>query len=207
MRGLLDRLQQTLEALYRVDGPARVADFFLPQDHYRALAGQTVLRREALLVSSDGEFADIGLYIQDDVLARASRFVRDVTHDGIDAFCVAVEGVSHFLYLTFCGGRLGRPVSRIEMELQAEVDKYVLLKTLLGANDLIDRLYQQVHIDERLPREEMERYRVANTQARRYARWVERAFVRGQGGVALQDARALYRKTLASKLEHIARAA
>src|SRR6202030_239021 len=46
-------------------------------------------------------------------------------------YCTALEGVSHFVYSTW---RLGRdlPVSLLELETQAEVDKYAVTVFLLA---------------------------------------------------------------------------
>jgi hypothetical protein len=73
--------------------------------------------------------------------------------------------------------------------------------------ELVSRLFDRIQFDAHLSPEEHDRYRVANDRGRRYARWVEQRFSRGDGHRALDDARALYRKPLAAKLDHIARAA
>ena len=52
-----------------------------------------------------------------------------------------------------------------------------------------------------------ERYQVANREARRYARWVDRAMAAGKAESVLSDVRRLYRMPMPRKLEHIARAA
>ena len=214
MSELHSRLQQVLEVIYRVDGPARVADFCMGQDHIDALFGANASRyqREALLIDpsrvEDEDEVGLGLYVDDQIVAEAEQFAQTARHpSGIDSFCVAVEGVSHFLYLTYCGAALERPVSKIELELQAEVDKYVLLRILFDVPALVDRLFYRIRIDHGLSHAEQERYVVANQNAARYARWIERAFARGDGAHALADARRLYRKPLTCKLEHIARAA
>ena len=46
-------------------------------------------------------------------------------HDGnVADYWTALEGVSHFLYLAWNAGH-DKPVSLLELEMQAEVDKYV----------------------------------------------------------------------------------
>jgi hypothetical protein len=121
---------------------------------------------------------------------------------------VAAEGVSHFVYVTFCGTE-ERPVSQIELELQAEVDKYLVLRLLspIPGPHLIERLFDRIALSDRLNEDERERYRIANNAGRRYARWLNRELAQGRGEQAVSDARRLYRKPLAAKLEHIARAA
>jgi hypothetical protein len=215
-RPLVDRLQAALEGLYRLEGPVRAGDFAIgPELVDRFVgAGASGSKREALVVASDGRSADIGLYVQPSLLlgaehfvARAERAVRHWIDEGLDAFCVALEGVSHFLYFTFCGHRLERPVSQLELELQAEVDKFLTLRLVFGLPDLVERLYGQVRFDAGLDEEETARYRTANRHAARYARWLDRQIGRGRADAAILDARALYRAPLPVKLERIARAA
>ncbi len=56
---------------------------------------------------------------------------RALTEDNLADYCTALEGVSHFVYSTW---RLERdlPVSLLELETQAEVDKYAVTVFLLA---------------------------------------------------------------------------
>ncbi len=209
MRSLLSRLQATLEGLYRIDGPPEVDQFRVGPGEVVELFGEKPAR-EALLVAHDGEHTDVGLYVDDTIAESAARFLD---HDGVDldAFCAALEGVSHFVYFMYCGLAQARPVSLVELELQAEVDKYLLLRLYCSRLEVVEaleqRLFVQFRLDEELTPEAAARYRLANGEARRYARWLGRRIGEGATVRALEDARALYRKPLADKLEHIARAA
>ncbi len=201
-------LQGLIETLYRLDGSLSVADYHIDGSTLDVLlgAGATSAHRELLVVHHDGEYTDLALYIADEVLVRARTFLED--RGDLDAFCAATEGVSHFVYFTFCGERLDRPVSQIELELQAEIDKFLVVRLFAPVGeDLIPRLFEQIRLADRLTPSEQERYVVANRAGRRYARWLDRQIVRGRAAFAIEDARALYRKPLSAKLDHIARAA
>jgi hypothetical protein len=206
-------LQRALGEIYRIELTASVQDFRINGEILEAVlgAGAMGVHRETLVVLDQGEHADVALYIADEVVDRARTFVAGLAGplEHLDEFCVATEGVSHFVYLLFCGEQQDRPVSQIELELQAEIDKFVVLRALspLAGHHLLERLYDRFHLAERLSAEERERYRVANQHGRRYARWLDREFTRGRGAAALADARRLYRKPLSAKLEHIDRAA
>lgn len=206
---LEQHLQKIIETMYRIEGTLSVADFRVGGTFLEILFGNgaTVSKRESLIVRHDGEYTDVALYIDDEIRARAHAFLEDRGVD-IDAFCAATEGVSHFVYFTFCGEQLDRPVSQIELELQAEIDKFLVLR-LFGPeeNDLVSRLFEQIRLADHLSPDEQERYLVANRVGRRYARWLDRQIARGRAHDAIQDARHLYRKPLAAKLDHIARAA
>jgi hypothetical protein len=103
----------------------------------------------------------------------------------LPAFLYALEGVSHFVYAAVCA-QGARAVSALELELQAEVDKYV---TCLLAGDAAPgrsaawraRLYEQHSYEPDLDADERDRYRVANDNARALRR-VARAAVRGAAG-------------------------
>ena len=76
----------------------------------------------------------MALYIDAAVLERLAR--RDpfdaLTHENLADYLTAAEGVSHFVYVAWNTGH-DKPVTLLELELQAEVDKYVLGAWLLRA--------------------------------------------------------------------------
>ena len=127
----------------------------------------------------------------------------------LDAVCVTTEGVSHFVYFVFAGARQHRPVSQVELELQAEIDKFLVLRVLCGlrGEGLLAQLYTHFELPEDHTPEQVERYRFANQAAQRYARWLDRVIEQGGTPEALEDARRLYRMPLAAKLERIERRA
>ena len=207
MSDLVSRLQQTLEFFYRVEGPVSAEDFCIRKDQLDALFGRpsSPHPREALyLTAGEGETTDIGLFIDPKEIQKAEGFVLAPEGDKLDAFCVALEGVSHFLYLTYCQVALERPVSQIELELQAEIDKYLLLRVLFGFKDSVSRLFKNFSWHESVKQDAKERYRVAHQQARRYAHWMEQKVLDGDIWYVLNDARRFYRKPLSCKLAHIA---
>jgi hypothetical protein len=212
MSALESELQHTIETIYRIDRTASVSDFRIGEELLAAFVGdeQVDKHRETLVVRDEGgEVVDLALYLSEEVVERAKVFAAASGERHLDEFCVATEGVSHFVYVTFCGDKQDRPVSQIELELQAEIDKYLVVRLLypnLG-EELVPRLYDRFTLAERLTHRERERYTVANRAGRRYARWLHRELSRGRGEAALRDARALYRKPLAAKLEQIDRAA
>ena len=103
-------------------------------------------------------------------------------------------------------------MSQLELELQAEVDKYVTcLLVTQPARDaspaaLRGRLFGECTVRAR-PRRRRERdsYRAANDNAQRYAAYLEAAFVVPRRiPEMLDELRRFYRDGLAAKLAHIA---
>lgn len=208
MTRIFTELQRAIEALYRIQSSEEVADFCLDAEHALELLGPDSLRgrREVLLVAQDPEEPAVGLYVSEEVLIHAERFLGVPRPEHMDAFCVALEGVSHFVYLLYAQAQ-DRPVSLFELELQAELDKFLLLRLSHPVPGLLSQLFENFRLADRLEAAEQARYSTANRNARRYALWLERKFARGEGQAAIEDARALYRKPLTHKLDHIARAA
>jgi hypothetical protein len=212
----LGRMQRGLETLYRVDTGARIEDFVVDEALRDAVVAITTGRRprEQLLVCESDGAVDVALFVAPSVLANlaANDPARHLGDHNLGDFLLAVEGVSHFVYALWCA-RSDRAVSQLELELQAEIDKYI---TCLLATDpvpdvsstLRHRLFGDVEYDSDLDDDEHERYRAANDNALRYAGWLEDTFVaRRRIPEMLGELRRFYRLGLAAKLAAIARAA
>ncbi len=98
----------------------------------------------------------------------------------LDTLCQVIEGVSHFVYLAECVRRR-RPTTQLELELQAEVDKFVLLafgplarRDVGTVRKVHASLYERVAFLHEAGSEDGERYRLANDLAARFCarfRW------------------------------------
>jgi hypothetical protein len=203
-------MQRGLEALYRLDTGVEVGDFVIDEAVRDELAPTRRPREQLLVMEDTGEMA-LALFIHPAVLANLQRHdpARLGEHN-LGDFLLAIEGVSHFIYAIHCA-RTDRRVTQLELELQAEVDKYVtcLLQTDPARSEAWrQRLFWECAYDDDLDHEERERYRVANDNAHRYAAYLEDAFVaRRKIPEMLGELRRFYRQGLAGKLATIARAA
>jgi hypothetical protein len=135
-----------------------------------------------------------------------------LTEGNLADYCTALEGVSHFVYSTW---RLDRdsPVSLLELETQAEVDKYAVTVFLLARQQGSDsypaqvhaRLFDRVSFDARLKPDQYERYLTAHRCAANYCRRLERRFVnRGVARIEalVRELRGFYRLRHDAKLRH-----
>jgi hypothetical protein len=162
-RALAMAVQHGLERLYQLDGLAEVDPFVTSAE-----TGE----REVLLVRQVG--GDIEVSLRLPTLGGSEL--------ELDPLCQIIEGVSHFVYLAD-RARSGREATQLEMELQAEVDKYVILAASLGAVDppasarLRARLYDQVRFSHDAETELGERYRMANELASKFVRRLERDYL------------------------------
>jgi len=121
-------MQSLLGSLYDVEVQYDVSDFLVTDRS--ALGGitrdnDTRILDEELLVAESADGAGVALYLDPSLLQRLERAdpLGALTEHNLADYCTALEGVSHFVYTTW---RLDRdaPVSLLELETQAEVDKY-----------------------------------------------------------------------------------
>jgi hypothetical protein len=214
------RTQRGLEALYRVDTQLDVSEFLIDESCRRE-ANPARAPREQLLIRTTGDDAELGLGLFLDPAAMHNLERHDPASrlDGrnFSDFCLVVEGVSHFVYFALRAAA-DRPVSALELELQAEVDKFVCCVLLSAAQRrtgerAADRsspwsrlLYDDVTFADDLDPDEKERYRTANSDARRYAESLSRQYVDcDRLGSMLPEVRQFYRMDLDDKRAHIAR--
>jgi hypothetical protein len=206
-------MQRGLEALYRIDTGLEITDYMIDVAARDFLVPRRRPREQLFALAEDGE-ALLALFI--DPAAIANLEARDPAHrlddTNLGDFLLAIEGVSHFIYAVCCA-RVDRRVSQLELELQAEVDKYVTC-LLVGAPEpaastsLRRRLFGDPEYEPDLDGDEHARYRAANDNAHRYAAWLESTFVaRRRIPEMLDELRRFYREGLAGKLATIARAA
>jgi hypothetical protein len=214
---VLRGLQSLLSRLYDVEPPYDVYDFLITDRGEVAGAPAENDRRvleEALLMAESPDGAGIALYLDPEMLRRleAADPHDALTEDNLADYCTALEGVSHFVYSTW---RLDRdsPVSLLELETQAEVDKYAvtvfLLARQLGGEaypaHVHARLFDRVRFDARLEPEQYERYRTAHRCAANYCRRLESRFVnRGVARIEamVRELRGFYRLRHDAKLRH-----
>ena len=124
-------------------------------------------------------------------------------------FWTALEGVSHFTYYAWNATR-EKSVTLLEMELQAEVDKFIGTALLLQRQGerpprrLHHWLFDLPRFDERLTERELTRYQEANRYAGKYCRKLASALPEGRVDAELmQELRRFYRLPQPAKIAHI----
>ncbi len=205
-------LQKQLQAIYEVAVDHNVDDFLITDAAVAHALDTSINPRdvgEKLLVRESDTDLQLSLYVDRDVLKPLAQDnpLTNLSNDNLTEYCIAVEGVSHFLYLTWNAG-YKRSVTLMELELQAEVDKYVGLSSLLREQNcympdgLHQWLFEKINFDSRLNSEQLERYRCANHYAAKYCRWLEQRYV-CEHPEMFQELRRFYRKNQTDKLRTI----
>jgi len=206
---LLVDVQRRLESLYALEPQAPVSDFLLSQADATAYPGGG----SRTLIAHDGDSVSLGVVLDAGVGARLAESDPRVHLDrrNLDSFCAATEEVSHFVYLMFCA-RTSRTVTQLELELQAEVDKYLCAVFLLSLQNegavsprLKDLLFRHYRIADAVGHERAERYRAASHLAYRYCEYLESRFLKPSRLADLaRESRRFYRLGQREKLEKIA---
>lgn len=197
-------LQSCLEAAYEIHSPWRAADFVVVWQR----RGETERGKEPdeqVLLRQQTSGLEIALCFAPDLLRRLDAESRLEAAD----FTLALEAVSHFLCIAWNAGH-GRQVSLVELELQAEIDKFLgLLYFQPSEDDSPQRLHHWLYaggcIPGDLPGEARERYTTANRLAARY--WLDllRKYPSGLRDEALgRELRRFYRLSREAKLRRAA---
>lgn len=171
---------------YLVTDRSKLAALLGSQPGTHDAAGEQSGSDEQLFVVDEGDHVRVGLFLDQRVIDRLGR------HDPTDRlddtnladYCTALEGVSHFHYLAWSLAR-DRKVSLLELELQADVDKYASALTLLTQQSgggfpgaLHQKLFHRVNYLPQLGEESRRRYEEANRHAARFCRSLEEKFLR-----------------------------
>jgi hypothetical protein len=212
----LASLQSALTEIYDLPETPDVRDFLMTD---RAELGAVSDARESdeqLIVAEEGDTLSMALYLDAALLERLER--RDpragLTQDNLADYLTVAEGVSHFVYVAWNTG-YDKPVTLLELELQAEVDKYVLCAWLLreqGAgrfpHELHRVLFERAHVDPVAAGGRAGLYQTASNYAARFCRRVGAKLARKRNGVTrdlMAELRRFYRWGNVRKLRHIER--
>lgn len=188
---VLQRMQALLEQLYDAPVEHRVDDFLVTdREQLARLVGADAhgAADEQVFVVEEEDDVRVGVFIDEAVLERLQRCDPwlSLEEANLHDYCTALEGVSHFHYLMWSLSRR-RNVSLLELELQAEVDKYASAVALFTRQrdgrfpeGLHARLFHAVSFLPALDELARRRYEEANRHAARYCRALEERFLRAR---------------------------
>ncbi len=210
------RVQESLERIYRIRLDSDIQQYIIDSGTLDALARHLgIPSQPCQVILHEGEQAtEIAVHVDEEILARLedANPLETLSAATLGDFCALAEEVSHFVYLVW-NIRNERSVRRLEIELQAEVDKYVLCALILlgqsrpeGLRGLLARLFHRFRLDERLDVGERERYLRANGLALRYCSFLEARFLRRASTPdLLHEIRYFYRLPQEEKIHRIRR--
>jgi len=196
LEAALVRVQRQLEAIYELEPTPSIAPFV------RIDADEL---REQLLVRESADGMDIVVVLP--VASAEAVLSRDAGAE-LDAYLGAVEGISHFIHLAE-RARTELPTTLLELELQAEVDKFAFLAGETAAANTLQlvslhrRLYEDVRFIHASATEAGQRYRLANGLA---ARLWSQLIRQGPAALHRDTLKRFYRASQAEKISMVAAA-
>ena len=168
-------LYRMLCRLYRVEDAPEIEHYLLmAAPGAGLLVGHADISREALLVRETPEALELGLFVDPAIVAALEG---GGALDDLDAFSCAAEGASHFLYVADRAAK-ERRVSCLELELQGEVDKFLLIHLIAAgeggavAPEFFERQFEHHAFGAGLSPDEVDRYATASHFAAKYCSWL-----------------------------------
>ena len=201
----LRRLFRGIEVLYELDSGIDPDALVVPMEPGDASGRELLVFREA----DDGAL-EVALAIDASTLHRFEHNAVDASlgDEGLGDALPVLEGLSHLVYLVEAA-RCDRPVSGLELETQAEVDKLaiLLLHRWPHANEaydrLVDRLYRRFEL---IPHDAAlrERYDTANRLALGFSRRLRPAIEAGRLDELRRVLQRFWRASMPEKHAHAA---
>lgn len=177
---LISDIQKQLEALYQIELGFMANDYLVSKNQARQLLNLSnrceTIGREYLFVSHSNDVLEIALFLDPKLLQNleTNSPYQSLNQKNLDDFCILIEGISHFVY-TLTKAKKNHSITELELELQAEVDKYFLLLSFLRsddnpliAGDLFGTLFDKFQIMQDISQVAHDRYLSAFQLAARY---------------------------------------
>ncbi len=211
---MLRSLQRLLETIYDAPSGHDVRDFVVTERRRLPAERRVEAADEELVLVEQRHRAYLTLYIDSAVLERLRERdpLRALDGGNIADFWVALEGVSHFSCLMWNAGH-ARGISLLDLELQAEVDKYIASFWLLRRQhpthrprELHHTLFVRTHVDPHLSAPRQRIYTTATYYAARFCSALQSSLLSNRlaqrrGAIAML--RRFYRLTSTGKLRYI----
>jgi hypothetical protein len=210
---MIDRLQQHLSDIYQVGGLHDVRDYLITDPRLAQCIGAGSMlsdTSETLLLSQDEEGLALSLFLDGELLSRLESAdpLSRLRTDLLDDLWKVLEGLSHFNCVVWRASQ-DRCVSLLELELQAEIDKFVgttLLALGQGRTEMLDHLhgwlFDNVSFHAELDEVQLARYRAANEYAARFCHALRSRLV-DDGNAVLGELRRFFRLPMTDKISHI----
>ena len=210
---LLANLQSSIESQYDLELPYQI-EHFVSSDREIAtrladeqeVAGQArpALDEEVVFIRQQHDELEFTVFVDEALLSAVDKGQSD-----LDGLCTVVEGVSHAVCLLWHAHH-ERQLRPIDLELQAEIDKFTILVDRLTCLPDGRDLHRQLFADSRLiPEQGSElhsRYRTASQLASKYCQWLHCQYIEDNDKVSLaRELARFYRLSGGAKFDYIRR--
>jgi hypothetical protein len=193
-----------------------VYDFLVTERTRLPPSSHSAQADEELIIVQERDTIGVSLYLDGGLLERLRRAdpLEHLDAGNVADYWTALEGVSHFVYLAW-NATHDKPVSLLELEMQAEIDKYIASYVLLRRQsperfpaELLRLLFERTRVDPSLTLGRQAMYRAASRYAEKFCRRLERGLRDSRaelGQEVLAELRRFYRLNDGRKMAHIER--
>lgn len=211
---LIKKIQSHLEKIYGIESGVCATDYLIGENELFQLLPSnmnTSYPKELFLVNPNPEddTLEIALFLDQNLKTNLmlNSPLESLGGENISDFCTMIEGVSHFVYYLYKAS-LEHDVTQLELEIQAEIDKFVLLSIFVESDleikhKLLDMLFEDFNYLDSLTHEQVERYSTATQLASRYCYSLLRTIKQEGEEKFLQEIRSFYPLSQKDKISNI----
>ncbi|MEZ4845722.1 MAG: hypothetical protein R2877_01755 [Bdellovibrionota bacterium] len=157
-------LQKKIEKIYRLSSCPEAQQYVLSPKQFKKMSRSP--DKPQVIYRDEGEDVSLGIYLGSDLFKQVKRKNKVFSFQD---FCVMTEEISHFVYLVWSKAN-GKIINLLDLELQAEVDKFMLASDFFGSGkDIFGKLFKHFHMRKNLGQDEQERYFTANRLGKKFA--------------------------------------
>lgn len=209
MKKAIQDIETALLNLNALEFPLKAEDFLTDTEWpFQKAATQTL--DGALYIHQPDEDLQLGIYLSSDVRKALENYPtwreNEWNAHQLHFFSVAIEELSHFFYVVY-HSRSGRQLTQLELELQGEIDKFLVLyfsKATATFENLFETVFENFRLASKLSLEQQNRYQNANRLAKRFISKLRKYLTEPlQRQNALDRIRKFYRLGLADKVSQI----
>ena len=217
---LVTTVQQQFQSIYQLPHDLSIEDFLINQEALETVQEEqcdllsTAHHRGFMLLFPEGNELHVGIYLHNQLLdnLRKHNPLFGLHEKNIGDFCIMIEEVSHFLYTTW-RAQHDIKMTKLEIELQAEVDKFVLCSLYRAQHPeslhrlpLMELLFESYHFEKNIPEESQQRYHTASRLASHYCHFLNRHYFNDNHiPQMIKEIRQFYRFSQTDKISHINR--
>mgnify|MGYP001481575753 CR=1 FL=1 len=166
---IIEHFEDKLAEYYRFELQGRFNDYRMSQAELELQVGSQDLPSSGVILieGKTGEDTFLGVKISDDVVdvLKQKNPLDQLSRENLNALCVLIEEISHF-HLILNRANMQKPITKIEIEWQAEIDKPLICADILKLQSgkthiqpLIRLMFDESHIHASTDKE---RYEQAN---------------------------------------------
>ncbi len=211
---LIDQIQLQLESTYGIKTGEKASDYLINKQELYALIGPSQViqtPKELFLVNPQpqNDTLEVALFLDPDLRENLEKNnpLELLSQKNIADFCTMIEGISHFVYYVH-KSCLQCEITQLEMELQAEIDKFVLLSLIIQKDqnqiyNILDLLFENYELHEDLTPTQIERYHTASNLAHRYCHELSKTMRSNNSLELLKKIRQFYPLSQEQKIRQI----